>query len=363
MRILYTETTAYYPSSAHFIEALEDLRARGECEFHFLDEAEFIKPARSFAGRIARRVAGWPPRGYRELNSALAEQTARFRPDVILIGKGRHFAPATLKAAKHLSGATLVNWATDDPFNRADNSRDLIESIPIFDLYLSSKFAAMSDIARAGCANVAYVKFGYKPSVHFRDSAATDAERDRFSCDVMFAGGCDRDRAPYFEALVRAIPEIDLHLYGAYWDRIPALRRYSRGFANGRDYRLAIGGAKISVNLVRRANRDDHVMRTFEIPACGGFTLTESTPIHRGLFADGVEAALFGSIDEFVVQVKSYLAREDDRDRIADAGYRKIVHGNHSYADRLSEILTLVRQLRVMRRADSRERSVGFESQ
>jgi spore maturation protein CgeB len=351
MRILYAETTAYAPSSAHFIEALHASAARGEHEFRFLDEADFIKSSRSIAERIADRVAGRPLSGYQQLNRAMVELAAAFSPDMILIGKGRWFTPAAIEAAAKVSGAMLVNWATDDPFNRIDSSRELLKSIPLYDLYVCTKKNIMADVRRAGCANVAYVRFGYKPEVHFPELPANDEERERYACDVMFIGGCDPHRSAYFEALIRAMPELKLRLYGMYWERVRALRPYARGFAVARDYRLAIGGAKIAVNLVRRANRDDHVMRTFEIPACGGFMLTERSSTHEELFAEDNEAAFFGSPDEFVAKVRSYLGRDEDRARIAAAGYRKITHGRHSYGDRLVEIIQLAQSVRGLQKA------------
>jgi spore maturation protein CgeB len=346
MRILYAETTRYAPSSAHFLEALEASAARGEHDFRFLDEADFIKSSRSIAERIADRVAGRPLSGYQQLNRALVEQAAAFSPDLILIGKGRWFTASALEAAKKISGAMLVNWATDDPFNRADNSRDLIKSIPLYDLYICTKQDIMGDVRRAGCANVAYVRFGYKPEIHFPEAPATDEERDRFDCDVMFAGGCDADRTAYFEALIRAMPGVRLRLYGMYWERVRALRPYASGLAIAREYRLAVSGAKIAVNLVRRANRDDHVMRTFEIPACGGFMLTERSSTHDQLFSEDSEAAFFTTPDEFVAKVREYLARDEDRARIAAAGYRKITQGRHSYGDRLAEIIEAARTVK-----------------
>jgi spore maturation protein CgeB len=343
MRILYAETSAYAPSSAHFFEALEASAARGEHQFRFLDEADFIKRSRSIAERIADRVAGRPLSGYQQLNRALVEQAAAFSPHLILIGKGRWFTPEALDAARKASGATLVNWATDDPFNRADNSRDLVKSIPLYDLYVCTKNEIMNDVRRAGCANVAYLRFGYKPEVHFPEAPATEEERERFACDVMFVGGCDAHRIAHFEALMRAMPGLKLRLYGNYWERARSLRAYARGFAIARDYRLAVGGAKIAVNLIRHANRDDHVMRTFEIPACGGFLLTERSATHEELFHEDREAAFFGSPDEFVAKVRAYLPRDHARSTIAAAGQRKIAQGRHTYADRLAEILELAR--------------------
>ncbi len=353
MRILYAETTAYFPSSAHFLEALEHLRARGECEYLFLDEAKFINPVRSIAKRVAGRIVGRAVRGYRALNRAMIEQVSAFRPDVVLIGKGGNFAPDTLRAIRRSGAVTLVNWATDDPFNPADNSRDLLESIPLYDLYVCTKRAVMHDVVRAGCANVAYVRFGYKPEIHFPEAFANDDERGRFACDVMFAGSSDSDRTPYFETLVRDIPGLKLHLYGGFWNRVRSLRPYTRGIAIGRDYRLAIGGAKICVNLVRRANRDDHVMRTFEIPACAGFMLTEQTAAHTELFAEQGTEIFFSSPDQLVAKVRLYLGRDADRARIAESMHRAICEHGHTYADRLDQILETVRPLMTSRRQNS----------
>jgi len=97
---------------------------------------------------------------------------------------------------------------------------------------------------------------------------------------------------------------------------------------------------------VRRANRDDHVMRTFEIPACGGFMLTERSSTHEELFREDHEAGFFGSPDEFVAKVRSYLARDEDRARIAAEGHRKITQGRHTYSDRLADIIEAAKVVR-----------------
>lgn len=349
MRILYAETSDFLPVSAHFLEALEAMAERGECEFTFFDEASYRRPQRSIAGRIVRRIVGRPA-GYRALNAALAAEARRLHPDLVLIGKGAYFAPATLAAVRAATGASMINWATDDPFNPASSTRDLVESIALYDLYVCTKRAIMDDVRRAGCANVAYVRFGYKPQVHFPEAPANDDEARRFESDVTFIGGGDDDRAPYFETLVGAIPGLRLHLHGGYWNRYPKLHPYWRGNATGRDFRLAVGGAKIAVNLVRRANRDDHVMRTFEIPACGGFMLTERSATHDELFSADNEAVFFNSPDELVAKVRIYLGRDEDRARIAAAGHRKITQGRHTYGDRLAEIIQAARSVKGLQR-------------
>jgi hypothetical protein len=344
MRILYSETSAYAPSSAHFLEALEGMAARGECEVTFFDEARYLRQKRSIPARIAQRVIGRPA-GYRAFNAAFVAEARRIAPDIVLVGKGAYFTAATLREVREVTGATMINWASDDPFNPASSTNDLVDSIPLYDLYVCTKRAVVDDVIRAGCAHAIYVRFGYKPEFHFPEAPATAQEHRRFDCDVMFIGGGDADRAPYFETLVRVLPRVRLNLYGGYWDRFPALRRYWRGHAIGRDFRLAVGGAKICVNLVRRANRDDHVMRTFELPACGGFMLAERTDAHQELFAENREAAFFRNSTDLAVAVSQWLLRNDQRRAIAHAAHHKILAGN-TYTDRITEILAAVAELR-----------------
>ena len=103
----------------------------------------------------------------------------------------------------------------------------------------------------------------------------------------------------------------------------------------------AVAGAQITLCLVRQANRDGHVMRTFEAPAMGACMLTEDTDEHRALFGDsGVTTVHFSSPDDLVAEVKWLLARPQDRRRMAQAAYALITEGSHSYADRLHELLS-----------------------
>lgn len=266
----------------------------------------------------------------------------RFRPDVVLIVKGAYVSPETLRSLKRERRIILANYATDDPLNPRVNTPDLVKGIGCYDLYASPRQSVMDDLRRRGAGSVLYLPFAYKPSVHFREPAATEQEQEEFSSDVLFAGGCDGDRIPYFETLVSALPDLNLHLYGGYWDRHPRLRKFHRGFATGRAFRLALSGTKIAVNLVRRANRDGHVMRTFEVPACGAFMLAERTAEHEALFEERREAAYFGTADELVDRVRHYLVHEAERRAIAAKAHATVTQGGHTYKDRLIRLLGAV---------------------
>src|SRR5262249_22540618 len=153
----------------------------------------------------------------------------------------------------------------------------------------------MADVRAAGCRAVTYLPFAYKPDVHFPEMSPTAADHSRLASDVVFIGGCDRDRVAYLGELTTPGPDLRVRAYGGFWDREAGLRRHHGGLVLGRDYRLATGSARIALNLVRRANRDGHTMRTFEIPACGGFMLAERTKEHEDLFEEEREVGYFVS--------------------------------------------------------------------
>jgi|SRR5437588_4635102 len=340
-KVMLVDSSRYYPSNPLFAEALAELAAERGYDWQFIDDAPFFSSldwsrAAKAVYRLTRR-----PLGFRSFNQALIMQAREFRPDVTIIVKGAHVSPETLMRIRGY-GSCLVNFATDDPFNSANSTRELVAGIPIYDIYACTKRAIMPDVIAAGAQQVIYVKFGYKPQVHFPEMPTNEEERRRFSADVTFIGGCDSDRIPFLETLKRCLPGARLRLYGVYWDRVPSLREHWCGFAFGRDFRLAVGSSAVVLNLVRRANRDDHVMRTFEIPACGGFMMCERTTEHEALFQDGREAIFFDSAEDMVSRIEHFIQRPSRRGRIAELGCSTVRSGGNSYRHRLVELLDAV---------------------
>jgi len=344
MRILLVGTGEFYHVGAFYNKGLHALGI----EHVFLDDWKYKQRLnRSIVHRLVYRVLGGGPLGSRGFNRQLLQLARDYRPDVLLAVKGDPIFPETLAQIKRQTGAVLVNYATDDPFSPVVRTRDVVDTIPIYDLYVCTKRAIMDDVRRAGCREVTYLPFAYEPALHFPEAPATTEEAERFRSDVVFIGGADQDRVPYFEALLDGVPGLRLHLYGGYWKRYPRLRHCYRGFALGRDYRLALACTKVAPCLVRRSNRDGHVMRSFEVPACRAFMLAERTEEHLDLFEDGKEAGYFGTPEELVEKTRSYLTDGEGRARMAEAAFQKVRRGKHTYQDRLQSILDIASQLHV----------------
>jgi len=77
--------------------------------------------------------------------------------------------------------------------------------------------------------------------------------------------------------------------------------------------------------------------RVFEVPACGGFLLTQPAEDLDQYLRPGMDCATFDSLDELVDKVRFYLVHEDERRAIARHGYERTM-AEHTYATRLRSI-------------------------
>ena len=239
-------------------------------------------------------------------------------------------------------GILRANFLTDDPWNPANAVRFFWPALREYDMVWSPRRANLEDLRRHGCRRVEYLPFGYNPKVHFPETPRTEAERQRFVCDVAFVGGADADRLPVARALVRA--GLSLHLYGGYWDRDRELRPLWRGFVHGREQRLAVGGAKVNICLGRKANRDGHAMRSLELPAMGACLVVEHTSEHHELFGEpGDCVEYYSNLEELVALTKSLCAQPERAKLLGDRAYARVCRqSRHTYADRLAKMLAAV---------------------
>ena len=296
----------------------------------------------AFTGPVWLRRAAWRLAGHRAprmgaFSRSLVDTPRNSRPRaVITTGMVPLHGWAIEEARK--GGAACLHYSTDDPWNPVHRAGWFLRTLPIYDHIFSTRRSNLGDFRSLGCRRVSYLPFGYDPELFFPEHPAID-EIEGLGCDVLFVGGADDDRVPVLSGLVDA--GLRVALYGDYWDRYPRLRSSHRGRADASLLRRATLAASINLCLCRRANRDGHVMRTFEIPAVGGFMLAEDTPEHRELFgAEGECVDYFRGLGELVDKARRMLDLPNERKAMARAARQRILSGGHTYADRLRTILS-----------------------
>jgi len=258
------------------------------------------------------------------------------RPDFLLTTGCSPLNAETLKRIGNMKIKRL-NYLTDDPWNPVHRSQWFFKALPNYDAIFTVRHANIDNLKSLGCLKVTYLPFGYDPNLFYLEQP-TEEQRLKYESEILFVGGADKDRLPYLEALIQAGYKV--RLYGGYWDRFKTTHNYSFGIGDAESIRLATACAQIALCLVRRANRDDNCMRSFEIPASGGCMLAEDVSGHRAIFGSEKKAVLyFKTRKELLEKTEFLLKNNEERNRLADVAHRLITTGNHTYKDRLMTML------------------------
>lgn len=302
-------------------------------------EAEFIEMRRAMQAPALVRRLNWYLRGKRptRLKAFGREVVAacqRQKPFCIVATGAAPLDVSTLQTLAR-QNVPVLNYLTDDPWGRQQYAPWFLRALPHYKILFTTRRANIEDLRRIGCRDVRYLQFGYDPHWHFPQASENGSGQ---ASDVFFAGGADADRVPFLAALVRV--GLKVALYGDYWGRYAETSKAYRGYATPEMVRGAVSAAKVCLCLVRRANRDDHVMRTFEIPAMRGCMLAQDTETHRELFeAEGECVLYFKTATEMVEKTRWLLAHEPERTQMANNAFQRITEGKHTYRDRLGSIL------------------------
>lgn len=101
--------------------------------------------------------------------------------------------------------------------------------------------------------------------------------------------------------------------------------------------------SKINLNITLRSIQTGIPLRAMDIMGCGGFLLTNYQEDFWDYFEPDVDYVYYADNYDLMQKTEYYLSHEDERKCIAENGYRK-VKMNHTYANRVQEILTHIKE-------------------
>jgi hypothetical protein len=319
-------------------QSLEQGALRLQFEVEMRQSADAMKGP-TWVSRVSWHLLGRRPTGLGEFSARLVRLCEEWKPRMLLT-TGQ--APVSASALRRIGelGIRRANFLTDDPWNPAHRARWFFSALPHYDHVFTPRRGNMEQL-REIAADISYLPFGYDPDIFF-PVELKEAERAEYFSQVIFAGGADADRVPYIDALYRT--GLKVGLYGSYWERFPETRHLTRGQIGPVELRKAIAGSQIAICLVRRANRDGHSMRTFEVPAVGAAMLVEDTQEHRDIFGDeGAAVLYFRTPDEMVDKSGRLVEDRQERSRLAQASHELVTTGRNTYQDRLQTIWETLR--------------------
>ena len=98
---------------------------------------------------------------------------------------------------------------------------------------------------------------------------------------------------------------------------------------------------KINLNITLRSIESGIPLRIFDVMSVGGFVLSNWQPEIPELFEEGKEIVTFKTPEEMLEKVDYYLHHEEERQRIALNGYRKVKEC-HTFEHRLEKIISIL---------------------
>jgi spore maturation protein CgeB len=320
--------------------------------FSVAEGTHFARVKRTCARLQNKAIAG--PQVAR-LNEDLVEKALSQRPDVLFVYRGTHILPDSLRAIRARQPHTLlVGYNNDDPFSQRGSRllwRHFLRTIPLYDLILAYRLQNIEDFRRAGAKRVELLRSWFVEKTPTPASLSAE-ERDRFECDVVFAGHYENDgRAEMLDALVAE--GFKLRLFGPTreWDSAVQRSPRLRGLAPvvpvwGDMYDKAIIGAKVALCFLSKLNRDTYTRRVFEITALRSLLMSEYTDDLATLFEEDKEAVFFRTKDELVEKVRRYVHDDHGRRQIAERGYQRAHHDGHDVVSRMRTLVRWIDELR-----------------
>ena len=297
---------------------------------HFLDQRRAYSSNRLRQG-FYWHLAGHRPALLANFSKQVLEAAQQLRPKTLICTGISPIHAKSLKIIKSL-GVRVLNFSTDDPWNHTMRARFFLDALPNFDVVFTPRTENMKDFEDLG-VDTRWLPFGYDAALFFPEALPL-ALHQSLEVPLLFVGGGDQDRANYLTPLVNA--ELGLNIFGSEFERFTSVVRCLRGRLEPTELRQRTIAARVNICLVRHANRDQHVMRTLEIAACGGCILLEDTLEHRSLFGDS--ACYFNSPLDLVTKARLLLANPIEQQRIRLAAHAVVV-GKHRYDNRLADML------------------------
>jgi spore maturation protein CgeB len=345
LKILFVGPSFAGSNSTCFRDAFVELG----CDVRTVDDEVVTAPPPDLFGRIvrrARRRASAEQIG--NLNRMLLVEASAFRPDFLFYVKGYYVLPDTINALRKYGPA--ISYMNDDMFSPGISTFTFRDNIRLLDLIFTTKSFSVREYQAAGAPCAIYIPNAYDPKIHYPVKPSV-SEYPIYNGDVTFIGMFTPSKADVLASVAR-LRDFQMNIWGN-WERMtridnwPASRRWRvlKPSVRGRsvfcaEMGKAIQASKITLGLLCREVRDLHTSRSFEIPACGGFMVAQRTEEHRMYFEEDREAVYFGSHEELIDKIRFYIGHDSCRERIAAAGYERVLRSAATYRDRALTVLS-----------------------
>ena len=267
-------------------------------------------------------------------NKQLMRLIKKEKPDFFLSIYGR---PHTAKVIEKIKAQGILTacWWLNDPFMLPFETMD---SAPSYDYFFSNSMGTQETYKKNGVQNIHFLPSGIDTDVH------KDLHIEHKKYDIILAGDHHPVREKAIEFLISK--GFNVAVLGP-WKRkisknsviIPHI--ISNCFFSPEQMVQAYNDAKIVFNIHTWIDKVGYGInpRLFEASGCGAFQVSDIKEEIPLFFTDKKSIVLYSSIEELPEILSYYLSHDNERKAIAAEAL--IVSQNHTYINRVKELLAV----------------------
>jgi len=292
-------------------------------------------PPDSIISKLARHTFPLNRVYLHKMNKDLISKAKSFNPELVIILKGETILPKTIRILKR-EGIKVINWFMD-PIITLEWGY-LFDSIPEYDYFFVKDKFIMKRLHEIGFDNVRFLLQCYDPSVYKKIELSKE-EEDIYGSDICSVGNI----YPYRLRLLNSLSNYNFKAWGKLVRVKPSevARFYQGRPAISFEKAKIFNASKIGFNSHTPWEIEGSNVRLFEICGCGTFQLTDSTLYINKIFKVGKEIVCFENRKELKELVDYYLDNEIEREKIAEAGYKRALR-DHTYEKRIKELFEII---------------------
>lgn len=297
-------------------------------------------------------------KGIKETNKELLNLTFKKKPDIVFIFNMDSVQKEIVKKITQESGAKTFTWSLDDHWNFYRCSKYWA---PLFHWIFTTDPLVIEKYKKIGFKNAVFMPQGYNhflykplnlPKIYNVTFIGRPhgvrrkiiGELKRVGIDVVCFGDGWPNGHITNEEKIRIISQskINLNLVessGVLWKQLALIfvhRRLDRSIGINSPLKWYE-----NFQTLLAQNREQIKGRIFHVLGCSGFLLTGYAEYMEKLYEPGKEVEFFYSFGEMVKKIKYYLNHDEEREKIARAGYERSIR-DHTMEKRFDEIFKII---------------------
>lgn len=316
----------------------------------------YISSLKNSFERIGHQVFGFESRpdagkNNDEINKELILECKKFSPDIIFVSKSNNVFFETLEAIKKQTNAVLVLHQYDDPFfywltkkyvSESLEKYRLCDFIFIYDSYFIPR------LKHFGIENSFFLPNATDPKFFHKISDFNEYDFKKYGSDVSFVGVPTEDRIKF---LGRISENFHLKVWGRNNPSCDGLQwpeGFNTDFGDSKQVSInelnkIMNYSKILINYHHEQAVFGINIRTFDVPAAGGFLLCDYHEDIEKCFDIPSEIVTYEGVKDAIKKIEFYLDHEPERIQISNNAHNR-VQKEHTFDHRAKTIIQTIKK-------------------